>query len=324
MREEVVKLSRLLANQIYRQQLAHAYLFSGVDFDEKMYVVHQLIQSLACHHLSSEGESCGQCERCARVQSNQMSDVMYVEPDGQSVKVDQIRALKEWLSSSPIELNFKVGVIVGADTMNPSAANALLTFLEEPVDNVYLILLAKAADNVLPTIRSRVQHYYMTTPTQARLYDVLVEEGMDKPLARTFSFLNKETVARLRTSHDEEALSQWLKQANYFYELLIRRDTLSFVYIQSHMKHFLTVQGAQDMLDYVMLLTHQSMLYLTNAQKVSVQKTLLTTLLNQESPSIQSLTALYDLLLRTKQKILANVSPQLAFEQLVVQRLLSH
>lgn len=52
---------------------------------------------------------------------------------------------------------WKVGVIAGADCLNPQSANAFLKTLEEPPKKTLFFLLADSPDQLLPTIVSRCQ-----------------------------------------------------------------------------------------------------------------------------------------------------------------------
>ena len=63
-----------------------------------------------------------------------------VEPDGQTIKVDQIRQLQEEFSKSGFESRLKIFLLSQSEKMNTSAANSLLKFLEEPVGNFLAIL----------------------------------------------------------------------------------------------------------------------------------------------------------------------------------------
>ena len=52
-------------------------------------------------------------------------------------------------------------VLENAEKMNESAANTFLKTLEEPGDRVHFIFLVKNASEILPTIKSRAQNYYL-------------------------------------------------------------------------------------------------------------------------------------------------------------------
>jgi len=82
-------------------------------------------------------------------------DLRWIEPDGEVIKVEQIRALASFAQSKPQVAPAKVAVLERADAMNVNAANALLKTLEEPPGAAHLILASHRAGALLPTVRSR-------------------------------------------------------------------------------------------------------------------------------------------------------------------------
>jgi DNA polymerase-3 subunit delta' len=80
----------------------------------------------------------------------------------------------------------RVVVIQDAETMGREAQNALLKLLEEPPAGSVLMLTSSYADQLLPTIRSRVQSLSLIAPDASQLTDFFVELGHDAALvART-------------------------------------------------------------------------------------------------------------------------------------------
>ena len=71
------------------------------------------------------------------------------------IKVDDIRAIRKDSLLRPFDGEVKVYIIAHAHKLNPTSQNALLRILEEPPPCVRFILLAKNADMLLATIRSR-------------------------------------------------------------------------------------------------------------------------------------------------------------------------
>ena len=87
-------------------------------------------------------------------------DVVYLEPEGRrrSIHVKSMRdRLVEPMATTAFSGGWKVGIVVGADRMEPEAANAFLKTLEEPPPQTLFLLLTDAPDAILPTIVSRTQ-----------------------------------------------------------------------------------------------------------------------------------------------------------------------
>jgi len=91
------------------------------------------------------------------VQRGDHPDVVEFEPTGNQILIEDARELIREAHASPIELEHKVVVLLGADRLNDTAANALLKTLEEPPARTTVVLVAERADRLLATIRSRCQ-----------------------------------------------------------------------------------------------------------------------------------------------------------------------
>ncbi|MFV0555738.1 MAG: DNA polymerase III subunit delta' [Lactovum sp.] len=132
--------------------LSHAYLFIGNfgNFDLSIW----LAQAIFCQE---EKSPCGKCRICQLVEINEFTELKIIEPEGQMIKVAQIRALLGDFSSTGFESDKKVLIIREADKLGESASNALLKTIEEPTSEYYIFLLTEKENLILPTIRSRVQ-----------------------------------------------------------------------------------------------------------------------------------------------------------------------
>lgn len=73
------------------------------------------------------------------------------------IKIGQIRELKKTLSMSAVQVGRRIVIIVNAEDMNLEAANSFLKTLEEPHDEVTIILTTSRPERLLKTIVSRCQ-----------------------------------------------------------------------------------------------------------------------------------------------------------------------
>lgn len=335
MNKQTEQFQKYFSGLVAQKQLSHGYLLTGDDLMGKRAVVKNIGQVLACPNVAEDGSACQNCEVCERIAADQYPDILRIEPDGQSVRVDQIRELKEWLVKSPVEGLFKIVMIEKSESMNPSAANALLTFLEEPVANVYLCLFAKEAELLLPTIRSRVQQIHFQADNQAFIIEQLKAQGIIASHAQIMARFSSEAIERIGESYDETAMTDWFAALNQFYHLIATGNQAAFVVIQSRLKAFLSVQQALDSLDYLLLLNHSTIKQLKTGQKIQpatdadeietvqrpsniIQEKFVKALLEQQPLSLAHLLKLNHTLFEVKQRVGANVSPQLAFERLAV------
>lgn len=342
MNKQTQKFQQYFNGLVAQKQLSHGYLLTGDDLLGKRAVVKNIGQALACPNRSPEGHACLRCEVCERIMADQYPDILTILPEGKSVRVDQIRELKEWLVKSPVEGLFKIVIIEAADTMNPSAANALLTFLEEPVANVYMFLFSKEAELLLPTIRSRVQQIHFQPDDQAFIIEQLTSQGILASHASIMARFSSEAIERLSETYDEKDMTDWFTALNQLYSLLATGNRAAFVVIQSRLKTYLSVQQALDGLDYLLLLNHSTIKQMKTRQAVVptvedlsisdsqeqlaetakpgaiIQAKFVKALLEQQSLSLVHLLKMNHTFYEVKQRVGANVSPQLAFERLAV------
>jgi len=71
------------------------------------------------------------------------------------IAVSQVHAAGSFLRLTPAEGGWRVVVVDSVDELNPTGANALLKFLEEPPSRAILLLVSHAPGRLLATIRSR-------------------------------------------------------------------------------------------------------------------------------------------------------------------------
>lgn len=146
--EEVKEFFR---NELKLEKLSGTYLFYGGDMTLLMEFALYFAKGLCCESL--EGDFCGECSICKRIDKLLYSDLEVLDnPDG--LKVDEIRELAYKSSSSSYEGNKKVFIIKDISKMRKEASNALLKLIEEPNKGSFFILLNTNL-NILPTIKSR-------------------------------------------------------------------------------------------------------------------------------------------------------------------------
>lgn len=97
-----------------------------------------------------------------------LPDVCWLEPAGKSrtIKTDSMRdRIIAPMSATSYSGGWKVGIIVGADRMQPNAANSFLKSLEEPTPRTLYLLLTDRPDAVMATIISRCQRIDLPLPS---------------------------------------------------------------------------------------------------------------------------------------------------------------
>ncbi|MEZ4459819.1 MAG: DNA polymerase III subunit delta' [bacterium] len=149
----------VLERAIAADRMHHAYLFVGPLGVGKFSTALALATALNCLERPSDAfaAGCGRCSACRKIESRQHPDVHTVEPDGQFIKIDQVRAVQKAASTRPYEGRFQVIIIDRAHQMGDEAANAILKTLEEPPVSMRFALITDQPNRLLDTIRSRCQ-----------------------------------------------------------------------------------------------------------------------------------------------------------------------
>ena len=150
------KAKRFLENVMHRERVPHAYLFTGISGIGKTRTAKAFCMTLNCAAPSGL-DGCGVCPSCRKILNGNFPDFMTISPDGQKIKIEQIRELNRSLGYAPFSGGFRVCVIHRAEAMTGEAANAFLKTLEEPPPGNIFVLNATEPRDLLPTIVSRCQ-----------------------------------------------------------------------------------------------------------------------------------------------------------------------
>jgi DNA polymerase-3 subunit delta' len=134
-------------------RMGHAYLFVGSKETGKTETALAVAALVNCESISVK--PCGKCIPCQKIAHGNHPDVMVIDQDEGSIKIDQIRTLLGRLQLKAYEAKTKVFIIRDVENMTLEAANSLLKTLEEPASNTLMILTTAIPEANLDTIRSR-------------------------------------------------------------------------------------------------------------------------------------------------------------------------
>lgn len=146
------KIKKELINWVKLNKHSHSYLFIGTDGIGKKMIAREFAKMILC---SGNEKYCNKCKSCIEFDGQNNPDYQEIIPDGNSIKIEQIREMQKKTHEKPIISNKKVYIIDNADTATKEAQNCLLKTLEEPPDFVNIILIGSNESNFLSTIKSR-------------------------------------------------------------------------------------------------------------------------------------------------------------------------
>lgn len=169
----------LLSRAIESGRVAHAYAFVGPSGVGRKLTALAFAQALLC-----PSRGCGECRSCVRVSAGTHPDYHLIVPDGQNVKIEQVRELERLAHLTPHEGTRKVFIVDEAERMTLPAANALLKTLEEPPTRTVLVLILSQVRAVPATILSRCQLVRFSPLSLPEAVTVLMEHGIEETQAR--------------------------------------------------------------------------------------------------------------------------------------------
>lgn len=175
----------ILVNSIKNNKISHAYLFETNGELDEYNIINAFVKSLACPYHYTNNNKCGDCNICKRIESNNYTEINYIEPEGLLIKKEQLLNIQDEYNKIGIEGKYRIYVIKECEKMNKQTANSILKFLEEPVPNVIAVLVTNNINKVLDTIISRCQHIKLhknghITNTKENICNLICKTEIDK------------------------------------------------------------------------------------------------------------------------------------------------
>ncbi|RCW41447.1 DNA polymerase III subunit delta' [Paenibacillus prosopidis] len=310
------KAQRILRHALQSGKISHAYLFNGPSGTGRMAMAREFAKALFC--TAGGFDACGECLECRKFEHGNQTDLTMIAPDGQSIKIDQIRDLQRDFSYRNSGTKRKVYMIEQADKMTMQAANSLLKFLEEPLSPVVAILLTDNGQAVLPTIRSRTQWVPFLPMSPESMLQTLIVEGAPATLART----------AVQLTSGLDGARQFLQQ-NQFAEIRnlviqlgkesLTRFTAAMITAQQQLFKTDLVEHTQLLLSLLVIWFKDLIQFQAGRQDNIVFIDQLEWISKHAfNRSFAGWVSCIEHTLEASKRMRANVTPQLAFEQLLV------
>jgi len=166
--------------------IGSSYLFIGRD----SLVIGRLLKLINC---TESKQNCNRCWDCKRIQDRRHPDLLVIQPEGISIKINQIREGIRFLSRKSYCAPKKNLIIKEAEKLTQEAANLFLKTLEEPPGNCFIGLVCAKLEDILPTIVSRCRKIYLPyseyklTKSEIEVKDILKSNYFSPKKRKDFS-----------------------------------------------------------------------------------------------------------------------------------------
>ena len=147
------KIKQDLQEIIDNNTISHSYMFVGIDRIGKKLIAKEFARKILC--LNKQNQNCATCDSCIKFNSGNNPDFLEIFPDGNSIKIAQMREMQEKVYQKPIVSDKKVFIIDQVEKMTEEAQNSLLKTLEEPPEYMVIILITSNENKLLNTVKSR-------------------------------------------------------------------------------------------------------------------------------------------------------------------------
>ena len=215
----------IFKNALENNRFFHAYLLSGPTgtpiFEIAKFLSKCLLNNK--HELKEENNIISKT-----VENRTYPDLIIIDTKKEQVKIDDIRRIEDKFSQTSInQLGIKIYIINLIENLRPNEANALLKFLEEPLDNTYAILTTENEYSILPTILSRTEIVRFSSVNKNDLIDECIKLGVNKKDAEILTFFQNDA-SMIKEEIENENYLEAKKYVENFINLLPNKDKLRF------------------------------------------------------------------------------------------------
>ena len=215
----------IFKNALENNRFFHAYLLSGPTgtpiFEIAKFLSKCLLNNK--HELKEENNIISKT-----VENRTYPDLIIIDTKKEQVKIDDIRRIEDKFSQTSInQLGIKIYIINLIENLRPNEANALLKFLEEPLDNTYAILTTENEYSILPTILSRTEIVRFSSVNKNDLIDECIKLGVNKKNAEILTFFQNDA-SMIKEEIENEDYLEVKKYVENFINLLPNKEKLRF------------------------------------------------------------------------------------------------
>ncbi|QJC28502.1 hypothetical protein GJT81_00455 [Enterobacteriaceae endosymbiont of Plateumaris consimilis] len=156
-----------IIQQFLRNKSYHAFIFCSISGIGTIDLVYSLIKWILCINKKLLN-NCKKCTSCILIKTGNHPDLYIVKKNDTniSVSIDDIRNIIDTISNHSYINKGKIIWLPYAKQLNNSSSNAILKILEEPPKNTWFFMQCHNKNDLLPTILSRCQIWYINSPSE--------------------------------------------------------------------------------------------------------------------------------------------------------------
>lgn len=234
-------IKKLLENNLVKNNISHAYLFSGKKGVGKCRVAKEFAKKiLNVEKLESSPDYKYICKR----------------EDKKDIIIEQIRKeLIDDVYQVPVSGDKKVYIIDDAECLNVASQNALLKTLEEPPKYVVIILISSNTSAFLTTVISRVKTISFNGVENEVLKNY-IEKKYDMLLTDNITKYIEGSIGQAIDIIENELLEKF-KQVEKIYNYIKNKDTINALLVSTNIK-----LNENQLLDYLEYLLYENNHYI--------------------------------------------------------------
>lgn len=214
---------KYMTNSIKNNKISHAYIFEGMDGIGKKKFAEEFSKILF------KGTS---------IDVN--PDCISINPDGNSIKIAQIRKLQSDIIIKPHK-DYKIYIINQSEKMTMEAQNTLLKTLEEPPRYAIIILITNNKERLLDTVKSRCETIKFTPISQSDLKLYLMNtKGIDEQRATLLATFSRGSMEKALELSDSAEFSIIREDIQKYIEIIMDKNISEVLNIASDLEKYKT------------------------------------------------------------------------------------
>ena len=279
---------KYLTNSIINNKVNHAYMFEGIDGIGKKKLAQELAQNL----LVSEN-------------IDNSPDYINIYPDGNSIKIGQIRKLQTDIIIKPHK-DYKIYIINDAQKMTVEAQNGLLKTLEEPPEYVIMILVTSNKDALLDTIKSRCEIIKFLPISLLELKNYLIKNGIDEQRAQLLATFSRGSIEKALELSESAEFAIMRDDIQSYIQMILDKNLIDILEIPTQMDKYKS--EIISILDMIVNYFRDMMLSKENVDKSMIINSDKMTFIQNMSKKISysQVSKIIDIIEETKKKIRSN------------------